>query len=67
MNGREVKDPAEPGRDRSWLREALLLLGFLLLLGAGVVTVIVPQLGEQPGGEAGSASPEQTKQPAKTD
>jgi len=38
---------AEPARDRPWLREGLILLAFLLIAAAGVVTVVVPQLEEQ--------------------
>jgi hypothetical protein len=59
VNGRQAgrapgSGSAEATRDRSWLREGLILLAFVLLTAAGVATVVVPQLGEQPGGDAGS-------------
>jgi hypothetical protein len=42
------KMPAEPLRRRLPLREALLLLGFVLLVVAAVVSVVVPELGRDP-------------------
>lgn len=42
-------------RDRIYLREGLLLLGFVLLLAASAASVVVPELGKAP--EADAASP----------
>lgn len=37
-----------PVPERSYLHEALLLLGFVLLLAAAVVTVVIPELAKEP-------------------
>lgn len=39
---------AAPALRRVWLREGLLLFGFVLLVVAAVVTVVVPELREAP-------------------
>jgi hypothetical protein len=35
-------------RERTYLREGLLLLGFLLVLAAAIVTVAIPELSKEP-------------------
>ena len=61
MKGRNQGQDAEPKavpdleggrRDRAWLCEGLILLAFILLAAAGVVTVLVPGVGEQPDGDS---------------
>jgi hypothetical protein len=47
-----VKPPAQALRRRLPLRESLLLLGFVLLVVAAVVSVVVPELGRDPQGDA---------------
>ena len=44
--------PRQPTRQRALLAEGLLLLGFVLLLAAATVSVILPELGKEP--ESGS-------------
>jgi hypothetical protein len=35
-------------RNRLYVREGLLLLGFVLLLAASTVSVLIPELGKEP-------------------
>jgi len=57
--------PAEAPRRRLPLREGLLLLGFVLLVVAALVSVVVPEIGRDPqtdgvtgrGADAGVAAP----------
>ena len=44
-----------PAIGRAVLREWLLLLGFVLVVVAAVLTVAVPELSKEPEGEANSA------------
>jgi hypothetical protein len=53
MRRPQAVEQAAPRRDLWRLREGLLLLGFVLLVVAGVVSVVVPELGRDP--EAGPA------------
>ena len=48
-------DLRSPTRRRALFGEALLLLGFVLLLAAAIVSVVVPELGKEP--ETESARP----------
>jgi len=43
-------------RRRTYMREALLLAGFLLIVIAGIVTVVVPELSKTPDDERPGAS-----------
>lgn len=54
-----MNDPTEAAdRKRVMLREALLLLGFVLLIAVGVVTVVLPELQREPDRqEAPAAAP----------
>lgn len=45
-----------PAIGRAVLREWLLLLGFVLVVLAAVLTVVVPELSKEPEGETNSAS-----------
>jgi hypothetical protein len=51
MRSSAVK-PAEPRGPRLPMREGLLLLGFVLLVVAAVVSVVVPELGRDPQADA---------------
>ena len=48
----------DAARRAHWLREALVLLGFLLLVAAAVVTVVLPELREAPDEAAGAGAPD---------
>lgn len=50
---RSVAGSRGPRRMR-WWREAVLLLGFLLIVVAGVFSVLLPELADEPGESAGS-------------
>jgi hypothetical protein len=54
--------PRSPTRRRALIGEALLLLGFVLLLAAAIVSVVVPELGKEP--ETESARPAGAGRPA---
>lgn len=41
-----MSGPSNAARRAIWLREGLVLVGFLLLVAAAVVTVVMPELRE---------------------
>jgi hypothetical protein len=43
------------------LREGLLLLGFVLVLAAAVITVLVPELGKDPSSDTQAAPTERAR------
>jgi hypothetical protein len=45
-------------RNHLYLREGLLALGFVLLLAASTVSVLVPELGKEPGPEVATPNTE---------
>jgi hypothetical protein len=52
-----------PNRSRLYLREGLLLLGFVLLLAASTVSVLVPELAKEPDPEVTPATADATGAP----
>jgi hypothetical protein len=50
-------------RNRLYLREGLLLLGFVLLLAASTVSVLVPELAKEPDPEVTPATADATSSP----
>ena len=50
--------PITIAAERPRLREGLLLLGFVLLLAAAVVSVVIPELSKEP--DEGSSTPNAT-------
>jgi hypothetical protein len=50
-------------RNRLYLREGLLLLGFVLLLAASTVSVLVPELAKEPDPEVTPATADATRAP----
>ena len=52
-----TRPPTTSPLERPYLREALLLLGFLLVLAAAIVTVAVPELSKEPEPVGGGRAP----------
>jgi len=50
-------------RNRLYLREGLLLLGFVLLLAASTVSVLVPELGKEPEPEVTTSTADASSTP----
>lgn len=50
-------------RNRLYLREGLLLFGFVLLLAASTVSVLVPELAKEPDPEVTPATADAAKAP----
>jgi hypothetical protein len=51
---------SEETRNRLYLREGSLLLGFVLLLVASLVSVLVPELAKEPEGDSRPSTADET-------
>lgn len=63
----DVAAAERTARRAFWMREGIILAGFVLLVVVGVFTVALPELRKEPeaqGGAAGDASAEATGAPA---